>query len=51
MKRLFCVIAFGISGLAAAGPLEDADKLLAAKAYDKALPIYARLAEAVGAAR
>lgn len=46
MKRLFCVLAFGVAGLANAGPLEDADKLLAAKAYDKAMPLYAKLAEA-----
>lgn len=46
MKRLFCAVVFGISGFASAGPLEDADKFLAAKAYDKALPIYAKLAEA-----
>ena len=46
MKRLLCALAFGVSGLAGAGPLEDADKFLAAKAYDKALPIYASLAEA-----
>lgn len=36
----------GYSGLALAGDLEDANKLLAAKAYDKALPLYAKLAEA-----
>lgn len=46
MKRLLCALVFGVSGLANAGPLEDADKLLAAKAYDKALPLYAKLAEA-----
>ncbi len=46
MKRLLCALVFGVSGLAGAGPLEDADKLLAAKAYDKALPLYAKLAEA-----
>lgn len=46
MKRLLCALVFGVSGLAIAGPLEDADKLLAAKAYDQALPLYAKLAEA-----
>lgn len=46
MKRLFCVLMLGMSGLAGAGELENADKFLAAKAYDKALPIYAKLAEA-----
>lgn len=46
MKRLFCMLMLGLSGLAGAGELENADKFLAAKAYDKALPIYARLAEA-----
>ena len=46
MKRLLCALAVGVSGLAGAGPLEEADKFLAAQAYDKAFPIYARLAEA-----
>ena len=46
MKRLFCMLMLGASGLAGAGELENADQFLAAKAYDKALPIYARLAEA-----
>ena len=46
MKRLFCMLILGMSGLAGAGELEDANKLLTAKAYDKALPIYAKLAEA-----
>lgn len=46
MKRLFCMLILGVSGLAGAGELENADKFLTAKAYDKALPIYARLAEA-----
>jgi hypothetical protein len=46
MKRLLCVIAFGVTGIASAGQLEDANQLLSAKAYDKALPAYTRLAEA-----
>ncbi|MFC4929770.1 tetratricopeptide repeat protein [Massilia sp. GCM10023247] len=46
MKRLLCAMVFGLSGLAVAGDLEDADKFLAAKAYDKALPLYAKLAQA-----
>ena len=46
MKRLLCAVVFGISGLASAGELEDANKLLTAKAYDKAFPIYAKLAAA-----
>ncbi|THC44619.1 tetratricopeptide repeat protein [Massilia sp. Mn16-1_5] len=46
MKRLLCALVFGVSGLASAGELEDANKLLAAKAYTQAFPIYAKLAAA-----
>jgi TPR repeat protein len=45
MKRLFCAIAFGVSGLVSAGQLEDANQLLAAKQYDKAFATYGRLAD------
>lgn len=46
MKRLFCVIVFGISRLVFADQLDDANHLLQAKAYDKAFPLYAQLADA-----
>ena len=45
MKKLLCVIAFGISRIVSAGQLEDANNYLQAKAYDKALPLYAQLAD------
>jgi hypothetical protein len=46
MKKLISVFLLGISGFALAGDLEDANKFLAAKAYDKAFPLYSKLAEA-----
>jgi TPR repeat protein len=46
MKRLLCVIAFGMSGLVSAGQLEDANAFLQGRAYDKALPLYTQLADA-----
>lgn len=46
MKRLLCAVLFAIAGSAlAADELNEANRLLTAKAYDKALPIYQRLAE------
>ena len=45
MKRLLCALVLGLSGLAVAADLQEAEKLLAAKAYDKAFPLYAKLAE------
>lgn len=46
MKKLLAVMLLGFSSLAIAGELEDAEKFLAAKAYDKAFPIFTKLAEA-----
>jgi hypothetical protein len=46
MKKLLCVSLMLISGLAFADDLNEANKLLNAKEYGRALPIYARLAEA-----
>lgn len=46
MKRLIAVLLLGMSGVAMAGDLEDANAFLAAKAYDKAFPLYSKLAEA-----
>ncbi len=46
MKKLLSIILLGVSGIAMAGELERADKLLQAKAYDKAFPIYIALAQA-----
>jgi hypothetical protein len=46
MKRLLFIVALGISGLASAGQLDDANSLLRAKSYEKALPLYAQLADA-----
>jgi TPR repeat protein len=46
MKRLICVIAFGVSGIVTAGQLEDANTLLSAKSYDRAFTAYASLAKA-----
>lgn len=46
MKKLLCVSLMLISGLAFADDVNEANKLLNAKEYGRALPIYARLAEA-----
>jgi hypothetical protein len=46
MKMLISMMLLGVSGLVTANELERADKLLQAKAYDKALPIYSKLAQA-----
>ena len=46
MKRLVCAMLMLVAGLASADDLGDADKALRAKDYDKALPIYTRLANA-----
>lgn len=46
MKKLLPIVLLGMSSLAMAGDLETADALLKAKAYDKALPIYTKLAQA-----
>lgn len=46
MKRLLCALLWMAAGLASADDLSDANKLLAAKAYDKAFPIYSKLANA-----
>lgn len=46
MKKLLPIVLLGMSSLAMAGDLETANTLLMAKAYDKALPIYTRLAQA-----
>lgn len=45
MKHLLSLVLLGMSGVAMAGDLEQADKLLQEKAYDKALPIYSQLAQ------
>jgi len=46
MKRLLCVALLLIAGGVAADELDDANRLYAAQAYDKALPIYQKLAAA-----
>lgn len=46
MKKLLCASLVLISGLAFADDLNEANKLLNAKEYGKALPLYVRLAEA-----
>jgi TPR repeat protein len=46
MKRVLCLVLLVATGFAAADELGDANRLLANKSYDKALPIYQRLAEA-----
>lgn len=46
MKKLIAGLLLGVSGVAMAGDLEDANKFLDAKAYDKAFPLYSKLAEA-----
>jgi len=46
MKRLVCVVLLALAGSAVADDLGDANRLLAAKAYDQALPLYQRLAAA-----
>lgn len=46
MKRLLCILLLAIVGIARADDLGEANRLLQAKAYDKAFPIYQRLAEA-----
>ncbi len=46
MRKFIAVVVLGISSVAMAGELEDANKFLTAKAYDKAFPLYAKLAEA-----
>ncbi|RZJ85087.1 MAG: sel1 repeat family protein [Massilia sp.] len=46
MKKLISIMLLGVSSLAIGGELEKADTLLRAKAYDKAFPIYSKLAQA-----
>lgn len=46
MKRLLCILLLAAVGSARADDLADASHLLQAKAYDKAFPLYQRLAEA-----
>lgn len=46
MKRLLCMLLLAVVGFARADDLADANRLLQAKAYGKAFPIYQRLAEA-----
>jgi hypothetical protein len=46
MKKLVSILLLGATNFAMAGELETADKLLRAKAYDKALPLYSALAQA-----
>jgi hypothetical protein len=46
MKRLLCIVLLAVCGIARADDLGEANRLLQAKAYDKAFPIYQRLAEA-----
>lgn len=46
MKRFVLIALLAAAGLARADDLGEANRLLAAKSYDKALPIYQRLAEA-----
>lgn len=45
MKRLLCLLLLAAVGFARADDLGDANRLLQAKAYAKAFPIYQRLAE------
>lgn len=45
MKRLLCIALLATASLARADDLGEANRLLAAKSYDKAFPIYQRLAE------
>lgn len=46
MKRLLCVALLAVTGFAAADDLVEANRMLAAGEYGKALPIYQRLADA-----
>jgi TPR repeat protein len=47
MKRLLCAVLLAVAAsVALADDLADANRLLQAKAYDKALPLYQRLADA-----
>lgn len=46
MKRLLCAVMLVVAGGVSADQLSDANKLLMAKAYDQALPIYTKLANA-----
>jgi TPR repeat protein len=46
MKRLLCILLLAVVGVARADDLGEANRLLQAKAYDKAFPIYQKLAEA-----
>lgn len=46
MKRLLCIVLLAVVGIARADDLGEANRLLQARAYDKAFPIYQRLAEA-----
>lgn len=46
MKRLVCAVLILLAGIASASDLGDAEKALRAKEYDKALPIYTKLANA-----
>lgn len=46
MKRLLCIALLIAAGMARADDLGEANRLLQAKSYDKAFPIYQRLAEA-----
>lgn len=46
MKRFLCIALLAAAGMAHADDLNDANRYLNAKAYDKAFPIYQRLAEA-----
>lgn len=45
MKRLLCIVLLAAVGAAHADDLNDANRLLMAKSYDKALPLYQKLAE------
>lgn len=46
MKRVLCMVLLLVAGVAAADELSDANKLLQEKSFDKALPIYTKLADA-----
>ena len=46
MKRLLCILLLAVVSSARADDLGEANRLLQAKSYDKAFPIYHRLAEA-----
>jgi uncharacterized protein len=46
MNRLLLTLMMLVAGVAVADELNDANKLLLEKSYDKALPIYAKLADA-----